>query len=99
MGNGQLNAAQPAVGVAAATRTLPRDIGSFTGRETELRMLVEAVAEAVRSGGVVSIYAIGGMAGIGKTAFAVHAAHRLAAQFPDGQISCPCTGTCRGSGR
>jgi tetratricopeptide (TPR) repeat protein/transcriptional regulator with XRE-family HTH domain len=90
--NGQLSTAQPAVGVAAATRTLPRDIGSFTGRETELRMLVEAVAEAVRSGGVVSIYAIGGMAGIGKTAFAVHAAHRLAAQFPDGQIFLPLHG-------
>lgn len=92
LGNGQLNTAQTAVGVAAATRTLPRDIGSFTGRETELRVLVEAVAEAVRSGGVVGIYAIGGMAGIGKTAFAVHAAHRLAAQFPDGQIFLPLHG-------
>jgi tetratricopeptide (TPR) repeat protein len=72
--------------VAAATRTLPRDIASFTGREAELRQLIRPVLGAGSSGGVVSIYAIGGMAGIGKTALAVHAAHQLASQFPDGQV-------------
>jgi transcriptional regulator with XRE-family HTH domain len=54
--------------VAAATRTLPRDIASFTGRQQELQELVTATAGAAQSGGVVSIHAIGGMAGIGKTA-------------------------------
>ena len=73
-------------GVAAATRTLPRDIVSFTGRQRELRELMGAVTGAADAGGVVGIYAIGGMAGIGKTAFAVHAAHRLAGRFPGGQI-------------
>ena len=38
---------------------------------------------------MVGIYAIDGMAGIGKTSFAVHAAHRLAASFPDGQFFVP----------
>src|SRR5262249_24880614 len=37
-------------GVAAATRTLPRDIASFTGRARELEQLAEAAAGA---GGVV----------------------------------------------
>ena len=46
-------------------------------------------AEAAVGGGVVSVHAIGGMAGIGKTTFAVHAAHRLAASFPDGQFFLP----------
>ncbi len=76
-------------GVAAATRTLPRDIASFTGRRRELAELADAAAGA---GGVVSIHAIGGMAGIGKTAFAVHAAHRLAGRFPGGQIFVPLHG-------
>ena len=35
---------------------------------------------------MIGIHAVGGMAGIGKTAFAVHAAHQLGARFPDGQI-------------
>ncbi|MQY10230.1 Regulatory protein AfsR [Streptomyces sp. RB5] len=76
-------------GVAVATRTLPRDIVSFTGRQTEFEKLVEAAAGA---GGVIGIHAIDGMAGVGKTAFAVHVAHRLADQFPDGQIFLPLHG-------
>jgi transcriptional regulator with XRE-family HTH domain len=82
----------PAVGVAAATRTLPRDVSSFTGREAELGQLLDAVAEHGHAGWLAGIYAIGGMAGIGKTAFAVHAAHQLAPQFPDGQIFLPLHG-------
>jgi transcriptional regulator with XRE-family HTH domain len=77
-------------GVAAATRTLPRDVVSFTGRQQELGQLAEAADAG--SGGVVGIYAIGGMAGVGKTAFAVHAAHRLAGRYPDGQIFLPLHG-------
>ena len=46
-------------------------------------------AEAAAGGGVVSVHAIGGMGGIGKTTFAVHAAHQLAGRFPDGQFFLP----------
>ncbi|HXJ26776.1 MAG TPA: helix-turn-helix domain-containing protein, partial [Streptosporangiaceae bacterium] len=70
---------------AIATRTLPRDTASFTGRAAELERLMAALDEA-QLGGVVGICAIGGMAGIGKTALAVHAGHQLAGGFPDGQI-------------
>jgi tetratricopeptide (TPR) repeat protein len=81
----------PAVGAvpggqpAVALRTLPRDAAAFTGRTRELEWLVAAVSETA-AGGVIGIHAVDGMAGIGKTAFAVHAAHQLAVRFPDGQI-------------
>jgi tetratricopeptide (TPR) repeat protein/transcriptional regulator with XRE-family HTH domain len=82
-GNG---AAAQGAGAVTATRTLPRDIGSFTGREAELSALLAVLAEAAEGGGAVGIYAIDGMPGAGKTALAVHAAHRLAGRFPDGQF-------------
>ncbi len=78
-----------AAAAAAAARTLPRDIANFTGRERELARLLEALTRTAADGGVVGIHAIDGMAGIGKTTFAVHAAHRLAPDFPDGQFFLP----------
>ncbi len=74
---------------AAATRALPRDIVAFTGRKAELARLVGKLDGLSANGEVVGIHAIGGMAGIGKTTFAVHAAHRLAERFPDGQFFLP----------
>jgi tetratricopeptide (TPR) repeat protein len=75
-----------ATGSAPTTRTLPRDTASFIGRELELRRLMGTLERTAAGGGIVGIHAIDGMAGIGKTAFAVHAAHQLSARFPDGQI-------------
>jgi tetratricopeptide (TPR) repeat protein/transcriptional regulator with XRE-family HTH domain len=79
----------PGAFAAAATQTLPRDIAAFTGRHAELAQLMGTLAEAAAGGGVVGIHAIDGMAGIGKTTFAVHAAHRVAPGFPDGQFFLP----------
>lgn len=58
---------------------LPRDVPDFTGREQALA----DVLAAVRADRVV---AIDGMAGVGKTSLAVHAAHRLTAEYPDAQL-------------
>jgi tetratricopeptide (TPR) repeat protein/transcriptional regulator with XRE-family HTH domain len=74
---------------AAATRCLPRDIAAFTGRQAELARLMGTLTAVAAGGGVVGICAVDGMAGIGKTTFAVHAAHRLAGSFPDGQFFLP----------
>jgi tetratricopeptide (TPR) repeat protein len=75
---------RPALAKAEALHTLPRDQAAFTGRVQELQQLLTSVTPD--GGSVVGIYAVDGMAGIGKTAFAVHAAHQLAPWFPDGQI-------------
>jgi tetratricopeptide (TPR) repeat protein/transcriptional regulator with XRE-family HTH domain len=86
----------PGAFAAAATRGLPRDVASFTGRRAELDRLAEGLEGLAAGGGVVGICAIGGMAGVGKTTFAVHAAHRLAASFPDGQFYLPLHAHTRG---
>lgn len=64
----------------AVPRTLPPDVPAFVGREVELSMITN------RFTGGEQRFAIHGMAGAGKTALAVHAAHRLAERFPDGQM-------------
>jgi transcriptional regulator with XRE-family HTH domain/tetratricopeptide (TPR) repeat protein len=71
--------------VPAATRTLPHDVGTFTGRETELRQLRE-FTDADDSSGTPLICVVHGMAGVGKSALAVHFAHEVADRFPDGQL-------------
>ena len=62
-----------------------RDISTFTGREVDLSRLVSALDEET-GGGMLAIHAVDGMPGVGKSAFAVHAAHRLSQRFPDGQV-------------
>jgi len=74
--------------VPAAVRSLPRDIGSFTGRGAELAQLLDTLAGPA-GGGPAGICAVDGMAGVGKTTFVVHAAHLLADRFPDGQFFLP----------
>jgi DNA-binding SARP family transcriptional activator len=70
----------------AVPRQLPAAIRHFTGRRDELKALSSLLDEARQRGGTAVISAIGGTAGIGKTALAVHWAHQVADQFPDGQF-------------
>lgn len=66
---------------------LPADVAEFTGREAELARLRAVVEESgTWRGTPVVISAIAGMAGVGKTALALHLAHQLAAEFPDAQL-------------
>jgi DNA-binding SARP family transcriptional activator/Tfp pilus assembly protein PilF len=62
---------------------LPAAVPGFTGRVPELRALSAA---AHRPGRPVVITVIGGTAGVGKTALAVHWARQVAGDFPDGQL-------------
>ncbi|MFE2585382.1 helix-turn-helix domain-containing protein [Streptomyces sp. NPDC059378] len=62
---------------------LPRSVGDFTGRAAELVWVSELVyAESSPGVGVVGL--VTGAAGLGKTTFAVRAAHSVRPSFPDG---------------
>ncbi|HZN74283.1 MAG TPA: BTAD domain-containing putative transcriptional regulator [Micromonosporaceae bacterium] len=67
-------------GATAAGNQLPLGAADFTGRGA---LVDQTVARLIGSGAVV---AISGMAGVGKTALALHVGHRLAPRFPDGQL-------------
>jgi tetratricopeptide (TPR) repeat protein len=64
---------------------LPRDDPWFRGRRAVLDELDALLDEATAAGGHLVIL-IQGMPGVGKTALAVHWAHRIAGRFPDGQL-------------
>ncbi|MER7455994.1 tetratricopeptide repeat protein [Micromonospora sp. NPDC126480] len=66
---------------------LPADLLSFTGRSEELAAVLASIGDTPPGGrSRAAVCAIDGMAGVGKTAFAIHAAHRLLPDFPDGQL-------------
>jgi DNA-binding SARP family transcriptional activator/DNA-binding CsgD family transcriptional regulator len=65
-------------------RQLPADTSCFTGRAAELGQLDGALGASLAR--APRIIVLTGTAGVGKTALAVHWAHRLAGRFPDGQL-------------
>jgi tetratricopeptide (TPR) repeat protein len=71
----------------AVPRQLPPAVGGFTGRARELNVLNAILDRGGQAPpGTVVISAIGGTAGVGKTALAVQWAHQVAGRFPDGQL-------------
>jgi tetratricopeptide (TPR) repeat protein len=95
----QVLAASPALVTTAAAlpevctspsvipRELPPAAAHFTGRTQELATLTGLLDTSRRERpGTVVISAIGGTAGVGKTALAVYWAHQVAERFPDGQL-------------
>jgi tetratricopeptide (TPR) repeat protein/transcriptional regulator with XRE-family HTH domain len=74
-------------GGAAIPRQLPAAAADFTGRSAELAALTGMLDQAgAGAPGTVVISAIGGTAGVGKTALAVYWAHQVAGRFGDGQL-------------
>ena len=83
----ELSATPPRTSTVLAQ--LPFVVAAFTGRERELAELdglLAGVGELRPAAPAVVISAVSGTAGVGKTALAVHWAHRVAARFPDGQL-------------
>ncbi|MFG2089389.1 tetratricopeptide repeat protein [Spirillospora sp. NPDC048824] len=76
----QVQPPSPPAGAPRPPRNdLPRDMPDFTGREAQLAAVLAAVDGS-------RVVAVDGMAGVGKTCLAVHAAHRLADAYPDAQL-------------
>jgi tetratricopeptide (TPR) repeat protein len=84
------NAGAPEVPVRieapAVPAHLPPDVRCFTGREAQLAQLDELVSAAGDQPTTVVIASVSGTAGVGKTALAVHWAHRAREGFPDGTL-------------
>ena len=66
-------------------RQLPADDGLFTGRDSDLAILDDLLNRADRPSAMV-ISAVAGAAGVGKTALAVHWAHRVRHLFAGGDL-------------
>lgn len=78
-------------GLLRSGNYLPYDIREFIGREHEVEQLARM---ALAASNFVVIAAIDGMGGTGKTALAVHLAHRLSFDYPDGQYFVDLNGFC-----
>ncbi|GAB2550617.1 AfsR/SARP family transcriptional regulator [Nocardia heshunensis] len=74
-------AAAPITMVAPRPAQLPPDTADFTGRGDLVQDLC-----TVLGGAAPALVAISGMGGVGKTALALHVAHRIRSRYPDGQL-------------
>lgn len=75
-------------GLVPRPQQLPADIADFTGRADQVDQVCALMAEdgPGASPGAVRVVVVMGAGGLGKTTLAVHAAHLLKDQFPDGQL-------------
>jgi DNA-binding SARP family transcriptional activator/tetratricopeptide (TPR) repeat protein len=77
---------------AIALHQLPPDVADFTGREQQLAELKTAMKPAGQAGAP-TVTVLVGAPGTGKSALAIHLAHQVRDEFPDGQLYVDLHGT------
>ncbi|NJO73223.1 MAG: hypothetical protein HC833_05305 [Leptolyngbyaceae cyanobacterium RM1_406_9] len=72
---------------------LPADIANFTGRAAELERAIAILRQATQNTGKLPMLMVSGAAGVGKSAFAIHAAHQIQSSLPELQLYVNLRGT------
>lgn len=91
-GSGRLASVSPTAASNAqqtlpTPRQLPLDVSCFTGRRTDLAKLDDLLDRLTGDQATTTVIsAVAGTAGVGKTALAIHWAHRIRDRFPDGDL-------------
>ncbi|GAA1358423.1 AfsR/SARP family transcriptional regulator [Streptomyces beijiangensis] len=75
----------PAVTRCPVPAQLPLDVPDFIGRRASVARLGGLLRDA-SAGKTMAVASLTGLGGVGKTALAVHVAHSLREEFPDGQL-------------
>lgn len=83
----QIEVGRPTLGSSSVPAQLPHGLAGFVGRQAEIEQLTALLPNNQGTPATtVVITAIAGMAGVGKTALAVHWGHLCREHFPDGQL-------------
>ncbi|MBW0116210.1 winged helix-turn-helix domain-containing protein [Pseudonocardia sp. KRD-169] len=71
---------------SSAPRMLPAEVADFTGRTRAIAEVLGKISAERDTPAAPAVVVLTGQGGIGKSALALHLAHRLADRFPDGQL-------------
>ncbi|RZU51348.1 DNA-binding SARP family transcriptional activator [Krasilnikovia cinnamomea] len=75
-----------AAGSWVAPSQLPPEVNDFVGRAELVDRVTSQVARPPQASGGLPLVVLSGPPGVGKTELALHVAHRLRNDFPDGQL-------------
>ncbi|MFI0930503.1 BTAD domain-containing putative transcriptional regulator [Streptomyces sp. NPDC021019] len=83
---GQEPSQEPDRRIVTGARMLPPALGDFSGQRAELAEIDARLREHRAADEPAATVTISGPGGVGKTALAVQASHRLRSAYPDGQL-------------
>ncbi|WP_169514512.1 AfsR/SARP family transcriptional regulator [Actinokineospora enzanensis] len=88
-----VGAREPVVATPITPAQLPPDTADYVVPDDLVRQATQWLRPRTGPPSALRVLTVNGMPGVGKTAFAVHLAHRLREHFPDGQFFADLRGT------